>query len=257
MESRGTRRRRWARYRANDDLVREHFGFADGISQPIVRGTRRWTSRRDQIHVVEPGEILLGYPDDRGLIPPSPSVLSADDPDNILPPLGADPLRARPDFSCPQPTGEHDLGRNGTFLVVRQLEQDVDGFNNFIREKANELPNDPQIPADPAERRAWIEAKLVGRWRDGTSLVRYPHGPGTKDGRYARPDNDFLYGEYDASGLRCPFGAHIRRANPRDSFKPGSAEQLAISNRHRILRVGRKYDAPQGTFQKPGLFLCA
>jgi deferrochelatase/peroxidase EfeB len=241
------------KHRVNKDLETEPFGFADGISQPVVRGTRRWTSRRDQIHVVEPGEILLGYPDNRQQVPPSPSVLSADDPDNILPSLGADPLRSRPDFSRPQPTGEHDLGRNGTFLVVRQLEQDVDAFTAFIEEKANELPNDPQIPTDPIERRAWIEAKLVGRWRDGTSLVRYPYAPGTKDGRYARPDNDFLYGEYDASGLRCPFGAHIRRANPRDSFAPGSAEQLAISNRHRILRVGRKY-GPQGAFEKPGLF---
>jgi deferrochelatase/peroxidase EfeB len=241
------------KHRTNDDLEKEHFGFADGISQPIIRGTRRWTSFRDRVHVVEPGEFVLGYPDNRQQIPPSPSVLAADDPDNLLPPLGADPFRGRPDFSQPQPTGEHDFGRNGTFLVVRQLEQDVDGFAEFLDEKATGLQTDPRVPANPGERREWIAAKLVGRWRDGTSLVRYPHAPGTKDGRYARPDNDFLFGEYDASGLRCPFGSHIRRANPRDSFDPGSAEQLAISNRHRILRVGRKYGSPNGPV-KPGLF---
>jgi len=32
------------------------------------------------------------------------------------------------------------------------------------------------------------------------------------------PDNDFLFGTEDPQGLRCPLGAHIRRANPRESF---------------------------------------
>jgi deferrochelatase/peroxidase EfeB len=60
--------------------------------------------------------------------------------------------------------------------------------------------------------------------------------------RAPRPDNDFLYGTEDPQGLRCPYGAHIRRANPRDSLSPGSNEQIEISNRHRILRVGRQYE---------------
>jgi len=68
----------------------------------------------------------------------------------------------------------------------------------------------------------------------------------------AKPDNDFLFGAEDPQGLRCPFGAHIRRANPRESFEPGSQEQLAITNRHRILRVGRRYQHADD--QRPGLF---
>src|SRR6185295_15400487 len=75
---------------------------------------------------------------------------------------------------------------------------------------------------------------------------------------YASPmaaDNDFLFGVEDAEGLRCPYGAHIRRANPRDSLDPGSQDQIDISNRHRILRVGRGYKPERG--QKPGLmFMC-
>jgi deferrochelatase/peroxidase EfeB len=66
------------------------------------------------------------------------------------------------------------------------------------------------------------------------------------------PDNDFLFGAEDPQGLRCPFGAHIRRANPRDSFDAGSEEQLAITNRHRILRLGRRYREQVG--RNPGLF---
>ena len=39
----------------------------------------------------------------------------------------------------------------------------------------------------------------------------------------------------------CPLGAHIRRANPRDS--PGFFDGR-LSNRHRIVRRGRAYGAP-------------
>jgi hypothetical protein len=170
----------------------------------------------------------------------------------------------------------------------------------------------------------YIAAKIVGRWRDGSPLVRYPRWPaekspwpsrplmrsgtgtgaavqtqvpapipassaairaerqararpsaggstaaaaaqaatvsGSATGATARPkplppfepDNDFLFGAEDAQGRRCPFGAHIRRTNPRESFDPGSREQIAISNRHRILRIGRFYEPREG--QNKGLF---
>src|SRR6266571_332408 len=50
-----------------------------------------------------------------------------------------------------------DLGRNGTYLVVRQMEQDVAGFWNMIRAQS------PDREAEEA-----LSAKIVGRWRDGT-----------------------------------------------------------------------------------------
>ncbi|WSH04941.1 hypothetical protein U8P71_34510 (plasmid) [Rhizobium ruizarguesonis] len=42
--------------------VREPFGFADGISQPIIKGTRRWMRRSDAIHAVEPGSSYSAIP---------------------------------------------------------------------------------------------------------------------------------------------------------------------------------------------------
>lgn len=244
-------------YRISPDKVIEPFGFVDGISQPIVKGTRRSISRKDDIHAVEPGEFILGYPDNRGYLPPSPSVAASDDPANILPSLGSHPPGQRPDFTVPQPNAQHDLGRNGTYLVVRHLEQDRYLFDAFLEVAAAALDKTSGVPAGVLmPTTEWIAAKMVGRWRDGTSLVRYPHAAGTKGGKDVKPDNDFLFGIEDPNGLRCPMGAHIRRANPRDSFDPDAPEQLTIANRHRILRVGRTYE-PQNGLANPGLaFMC-
>src|SRR5262249_53399486 len=44
----------------------EPFGFADGISQPLIKGTRKWYEDQNELHSVEAGEMILGYPDNRG-----------------------------------------------------------------------------------------------------------------------------------------------------------------------------------------------
>lgn len=245
--------------------VTEPFGFADGVSQPIVRGTRRWMRQSDAIHVVEPGEFLLGYPDGRGYFPPSPTVPASMDPENLLP--LAEPVATRgaflPDFGMSGANAARDFGRNGSFLVIRQLSQDVDDFNAYCDEQAREHAAHPAVaPVAPALRPEWIGAKMVGRWKDGSSLVRFPRQPATKthDPTTFRPDNEFLLGAEDPLGERCPLGAHIRRSNPRDSLPPVSKEGLAIVNRHRILRVGRSFDAEgsgDGRDRTPGLlFMC-
>lgn len=205
--------------------MREPFGFRDGISQPIMRGSRTQAERDHPMDVVEPGELLLGYRDNLG---------------NVAP--------------VPQCNGS-DIGRNGTFLVVRQLEQDVTAFHSYVDQAARGLHGDSRVPKG-VDLCKWVGAKMVGRWHDGTSLVQYPLAPGTDKIATLGPDNDFQYGRDDPDGLRCPLGAHIRRANPRDSFDPGSQTQIAISNRHRILRVGRNY-RPASQGGNPGLlFMC-
>ncbi len=239
----------------------EPFGFADGVSQPIIRGTRRWITGENQIHTVEPGEFILGYPDNHGYLPLSPAVTAMDDARNILP--AVDPTHSNTDLPYFTQSGanqDRDLGRNGTYFVIRQLEQKVEAFHTYVKKAAEEHAGDPGVPPEvnsPERREHWIGAKMIGRWKDGTSLVRFPHRPGTGwDGKGdARSDNGFLYGTEDPTGQACPFGSHVRRSNPRDSQKPGSMQQLAITNRHRLLRVGRFFKTKSQGYGL--LFMCA
>ena len=259
---------------AQSAFSHEAFGFTDGVSQPIVRGTQRWTRDSDRIHTVEPGEFLLGYPDNRGTKTFSPTVPASADPHNILtvaaPHHSSGYLIAN--FSTSGAHADRDFGCNGSFLVIRQLEQDAKAFDGYCQRTATALANDPDVPKLQKDQLAqWVGAKIVGRWKDGTSLVRFPNRPGNGWPRSlgeiatkplktllttpVAPDNEFLFGKEDPRGERCPYGAHIRRANPRDSFKPGSEDQLTISNRHRILRRGRNFAPAAGG--KPGLlFMC-
>ena len=57
--------------------------------------------------------------------------------------------------------------------------------------------------------------------------------------------NDFEYvnsdGSGDPRGLRCPIGAHIRRANPRGQPVAGQGKPGGSNNSHRLIRRGMPY----------------
>ena len=113
---------------------------------------------------------------------------------------------------------------------------DVAAFRRFVETTSS-------IPAG----RSMLAAKIVGRWRDGTPLVRSPDQPEPALAADPAAINDFSYAD-DPDGLRCPIGAHIRRANPRDArgFFDGR-----LSNRHRIIRRGRTYGAAARPTARP------
>jgi deferrochelatase/peroxidase EfeB len=132
----------------------EPFWFVDGVSQPRIRGTARATANQTRERLLEPGEMILGYPDGLGFYPPTPTVSDEDDPDGILTEAGMHPAKG---------TGrERNLGRNGTFLVVRQLEQDVERFAGFVKDAAAFARSKGAVPPGVIAE-AWIEAKMVGR----------------------------------------------------------------------------------------------
>ena len=84
-----------------------------------------------------------------------------------------------------------------------------------------------------------LAAKMVGRWPSGAPLALSP----TMTTRCSRTQTTSRITGTTAQARACPVGAHIRRANPRDSLdpKPGTAKSWEINRRHRILRRGREY----------------
>jgi Dyp-type peroxidase family len=188
----------------------EHFGFADGMSQPVIKGSgQEATLAGDDARrsVIETGEFILGYPNGYGELTPWP---------RLELPRG----------------GGGDFGRNGTYLVVRHLAQDVAGFWSFLDDATK--GTDGQTDQAQMER---LGAKLVGRWQSGAPLVRSPH----RDDPDLGTDNSFAYAAVDPYGQRCPLGAHIRRSNPRDSLGSDPDKALELANLHRIMRRGRVY----------------
>lgn len=217
-------------------LRKEHFGFRDGISNPRLASLSR-SGTRD---VIADGEFVLGYANGYGRLPLSPEVPAARDRDRDLPPSSTDPR------------GRRDFGKNGSYLVFRQLAQDVAAFWRHVYGAAPHVPEAP--PGDRGA--AWLAAKMVGRWPNGTALTRHPSRPGpTRED----DENAFLYAPHDAFGERCPIGSHVRRTNPRDTALPvphdidlsGDPNDPEVRDRrlghtalHRVLRRGRPYGAP-------------
>jgi Dyp-type peroxidase family len=202
---------------------RDHFGFFDGIAQPAVAGSGV---------APRPGD---GQPDGRGRwrdVCAGEFLHGYQDEDGGLPAVPAPPF-----------------DRNGTFMVYRKLSMDVAAFRRFVEEQGRRYPGGPEL----------LAAKIVGRWRDGTPLEASPDRPDASIAADATKINDFSYAS-DPRGFRCPAGAHIRRANPRDSigFFDGR-----LTNRHRIIRRGRPYGPllPPGVTEDDGqdrglVFVC-
>jgi Dyp-type peroxidase family len=186
---------------------KEHFGFRDGIARTRIAGLDEGSD------LVAAGEFVLGHHNAYGQLPPSPTV---------------EPHRLLPDSN-----GRGDFGRNGSFLVFRQLSQNVKAFWQAMDTAAG----------GDVTGSVTLAAKMVGRWPGGAPLVNSPD----RDDPALSRDDDFLYHRSgDPHGLRCPIGAHIRRSNPRDALDPvpGSDRSIEVGKRHRLLRRGRTYGPP-------------
>lgn len=252
-------------------IAREHFGFSDGISQPapfdadVLVGPNA-KPPGDPIHGVPLGDILLGYKNAHGEIPPGPVVPHPVDVEaTTLVNRSArrkhvatedNPLRAIKGTS-----GLHDLGLNGSYLVVRELKQDVAAFwTSLDREAAslNERAGDDATAVDAD----WLAARIVGRDKDGHFLGSTGPCAALSGGM---PDNAPLFFKTDQHGFGCPIGSHVRRANPRDGLAntaSACANLLDAANAHRILRRGRKFGATASDPRTPDdvdrglLFMC-
>jgi Dyp-type peroxidase family len=226
------------------DDSREHFGFNDGIGQPVIAGTEQKSRQESRTHhatPLPPGEFLVGHETVYGTMAPGPTVDPALDPGQLLPP-------------APDGAGR-GFGHNGSYMVFRQLQQDVAAFWNFVDDATKrDGASDPQM-------RNLLAAKFVGRWTSGASLTLHPDSDPHAGTNTLDDFNDFSYAD-DKHGYGCPVGAHVRRTNPRDTLTPGGAPALQSANRHRIMRRGRSYgeritDPLRDDGKKRGLhFIC-
>ncbi len=225
------------------DPHKEHFGFTDGIGDPVfegqypnddvtadaVIGQGKFTTDQQWVPLAT-GEFLLGY---------------------------ADEAQETPGSAMPM-----TFSRNGTFMAYRKLHQNVNAFHRYIDAKASEYASIHGV--DHEEAKETLLAKMAGRWSDGIPLMKAPTyalwnlekeklSTMSDEARQKRLDllqRDFTYAA-DPEGSRCPFSSHLRRSNPRDMLDPsvsaaGTGESSpkassVLNNRRRILRRGLPY----------------
>jgi Dyp-type peroxidase family len=241
----------------------EHFGFLDGVSQPGIRGrispdphdvlTLRQNPEKDEYpnqgkpgqDVLWPGEFVFGYP--------------GQDPNATEKQGGIN--KAGPDSLTEGGRGGRWAGpvwaKDGSYLVIRRLRQDVAKFHAFL---------DDNAPPDMS--RELFGASLVGRWTSGAPIIRSPATDDPPLGNDDCANNHFEFGgpsnkikatskgmcadgrdqsPGDQEGISCPFAAHIRKAYPRDDtgtlpLKPPIGE--VTTQTHRLLRRGIPFGDP-------------
>lgn len=230
----------------------EHFGFADGIGDPVFEGqldpaveARRVIGRGKLLRTPEgarvwlplaTGEFLLGHPDESQQTPPQ---------------------------APPWP-----LTHNGTFLVYRKLHQNVGSFHSYTRRIAELYMRVMEVPFEEALET--LRAKMVGRWSSGIPLIKCPTYAEARAMEARLPTlsaaerealfSDFSYAS-DPDGTKCPLTSHLRRGNARDmldpelrarrgtgptaSDEPAHLVDSALNKRRRILRRGLPYGRAQ------------
>ncbi len=232
---------------------KEHFGFTDGISDPVFEGQYPDDEMADKVigrgkrmngewQPIATGEFILGHPDESQELPPTPRPV--------------------------------EFMHNGTFMAFRKLHENVATFDAVVKEEAERYARVMGLD-DMDEAVETIRAKMCGRWSDGVPLAKVPT---YAEWRSFRRDNhfedknplvalkaqvdyirsrhasDFRYAD-DMPGFKCPGGAHVRRVNTRDYLDPlntGGVDAAGnphpndkatsqLNKRRRILRRGLPY----------------
>jgi deferrochelatase/peroxidase EfeB len=246
-----------------------HFGYIDGLSAPRFKkiDTQDRLCKEADFNIHEPGELLLGY--------------RRNDKSNPWAVPGAY-AQGVPTPPNPQPARQvyGDFFRDGSFGVLRKMKQKVPEFEAYVEEQAKaDLSN-----ANLLYKIAWLKAKMLGRWPNGervgkavdvTDIRRIdPKACTTKDAALkaeallnrmepqnnnseSAGNNNFDHHKEDPHGYGCPFGAHIRRMNPRD-------DPVVPILRRPLLRRGAPYGPKYSKGENAGidrgllgLFFCA
>ncbi len=231
---------------------KEHFGFTDGIGDPVFDGQYPPETLRTSVigrgkrvngkwEPIATGEFLLGHPDESQELPPA-----------AMPP---------------------EFSQNGTFMAYRKLHENVTSFADVVNDEAKRFAAVMDVSDDEA--RETLLGKMCGRWSDGVPLAVVPTFDAWQAFRAEKgfddPDpiralknrtnylrspeaSDFRYAN-DMPGFKVPGGAHIRRMNTRDYLDPLNTPGVdsdgnpypnhkashALNKRRRVLRRGLPY----------------
>lgn len=249
-------------------LPKEHFGFTDGISDPVFRG--QFEPAAEALAAIGGGKIARGVYDEAtswSALETGEFILGQVDEGQEFP-------------VATQPAG---FVRNGTFMVYRKLRQDVPAFEADVKRQVD-LWKKVTGETDDEAASETVRAKMVGRWSSGVPLIAAPtwadHQKIMKDyadcleialrkprdsaeaqrlAEYNKLLTGFRYGD-DLDGGKCPFGTHIRRANPRDMLDPllsSTTGSTTLTNRRRILRRGLPYQEAGGEVGVIFMAICA
>jgi len=214
---------------------KEHFGFTDGIGNPVFEG--QFGPELEAVQVVGNGKLL--------------GKKSADEPNQWVPLATGEFLLGYPD-EAQEVAGAAmpwEFSRNGTFMSYRKLHENVVSFRRFLDRAADGYAKAKGINKDDAKE--LVMAKMAGRWSDGVPLSVAPTFEAWADFRKKPAEEqrrlltDFTYAD-DKYGVKCPVTAHMRRANTRDMLDPTLENGLSpngsvLNNRRRILRRGLPY----------------
>lgn len=187
---------------------KEHFGYQDGISQPIVGDLPNLTKEEMFVppgqDIIPQGVILCGRPGDAK-------------------------ATSRPSWML-----------DGSFLCFRKLQQDVSAWENFVVQSSSELGISPDLLGARLVGR-WKSGCPINLQPDfdNTEIARdvlrnnfFEFDP---TGLNSAQEFTITSGQ---PSVNCPLGAHIRKTNPRGDQPPDGRASVNI---HRILRRGIPY----------------
>lgn len=210
----------------------EHFGFEDGIAQPVIAGIQ---SRRNRDFQPEAriGEFLLG-----------------EQYEDIY---GGHSLGELPSVLC----------QNGSFMALRVMAQDAKAFDDMVNAAAlatglaaddmaaklmgRHRSGEPLVPTFPPPK---VNTSDLAR-RYNRNSFDYAHSG-------LHPSTHGEHGLDDQNGMGCPIGSHVRRMNPRSALVAGCPYSRRLIRRGLTYGTrwerGRNDTDPRGLV---GLFFCA
>ncbi|KAJ5672381.1 hypothetical protein N7507_001508 [Penicillium longicatenatum] len=193
---------------------REHFGWVDGISQPLVKGLDDVSAHDGKgMKPVDPGVFLIGHEGDKSETP--------------------------------------KWAKDGSFMVFRIYEQLVPEFFNWCSEncpvakdqtrKARAEGNPVHWDDEAMDQMGLFSSRAVGRWPNGAVMEHHPlTDPNWKVNKRKYSEDElkalnntdaFNYNPIDQT--KCPYASHMRKTGPRDDY--------AEYAKHVMLRRGIPY----------------